>query len=230
MKTRVSLRDSEIRESLRNQLRLLHADEPDTAIIDELSLSSGKARVDVAVVNGSLSGFEIKSDFDTLCRLGNQTLVYQLCFDTLTLVTGSSHLNACKECLPSWWGIWEATRKQGGDVVLRERRKAKRNRRISAVEVAKLLWRSELVSLFSDLGLPVKTNQTRRTLQLAICSHLSDQDLIAQVRRCLKLRGDWRSGPTPFRGGDSCQSASKSERSQMNRRWLLSELSRYRPS
>src|SRR5579863_8088151 len=110
----VRLHDSEIRIALRDRLRSLHANEPDTAIIDELSLCEGDARVDVAVVNGSLSGYEIKSDRDTLTRLPNQLAAYELCFDTMTIVVGKRHLAKCRATLPEWWGIWEAVPTEKG--------------------------------------------------------------------------------------------------------------------
>jgi hypothetical protein len=102
------LRDQEIRAALRAKLKAIHADESDTAIIDELSLCQGNARVDVAVVNGSFSGYEIKSDRDTLARLPNQLAAYEQCFDTMTMVVGKKHVAKCRATLPEWWGIWEA--------------------------------------------------------------------------------------------------------------------------
>src|SRR5580698_6348671 len=101
-------RDQDIRIALRYKLAAIHANESDTAIIDELSLCQGNARVDMAVVNGSFSGYEIKSDRDTLTRLPNQLAAYELCFDTMTIVVGKRHLAKCRATLPDWWGIWEA--------------------------------------------------------------------------------------------------------------------------
>src|SRR4051812_2250535 len=79
------LRDKEIREAVRTKLLEIHKEERGTAIIDELSLCQGDARVDLAVVNGSLSGYEIKSDRDTLVRLPNQQTKYALCFNAMTI-------------------------------------------------------------------------------------------------------------------------------------------------
>src|ERR1700674_1251921 len=72
------LRDSEIRAALRAKLHSIHSQDPETVVIDELSLCQGDARVDMAVVNGSLSGYEIKSDRDTLTRLPRQLAVYEV--------------------------------------------------------------------------------------------------------------------------------------------------------
>src|SRR5262245_26146770 len=60
------LGDAEIRHALRAYLRARYADKPGTAILDELAICRGQVRVDLAVVNGSVHGYEIKSDRDTL--------------------------------------------------------------------------------------------------------------------------------------------------------------------
>ncbi len=64
----VVLGDSDIRAVLRSRLFLKHPDEADTVVIEELGLCRGQVRVDVAVVNGLLHGYEIKSDRDSLRR------------------------------------------------------------------------------------------------------------------------------------------------------------------
>lgn len=224
------LRDSAIRAALREKLRSIHADEPDTAIIDELSLSQGEARVDLAVVNGSFSGYEIKSDRDTLARLPHQLAVYELCFNEITIVVGSKHVDACAESVPEWWGIWEASCGENAAVVLVERRAPITNDRISPQRVVQLLWREEVFEALKELGVTVRTKATRRELWEMLVDALSPQDLFKTVRDGLRARGDWRSGPTLFRGDGSFQSVAKSERSHMNRRWLLSELSQHLPS
>src|SRR5262249_26817602 len=82
----IVLFDSGIRPGLRSWLRLKHADESDTVLIEELGLCRGRVRVDVAVVNGLLHGYEIKSDRDSLRRLAGQVEVYGKVLDRATLV------------------------------------------------------------------------------------------------------------------------------------------------
>ena len=72
----VVLGDSDIRAVPRSSLFFKHLDEADTVVIEELGLCRGQVRVDVAVVNGLLHGYEIKSDRDSLRRLGVQVEVY----------------------------------------------------------------------------------------------------------------------------------------------------------
>ncbi|QOS97686.1 hypothetical protein JNUCC42_14055 [Brevibacterium sp. JNUCC-42] len=57
------LRDKDVREALLEKLSVIHQNEEDTRIINELAVCGGLSRVDVAVVNGVLHGYEIKSKF-----------------------------------------------------------------------------------------------------------------------------------------------------------------------
>lgn len=78
--------DPQIRAALHKQkLKHLHA-RPDTLIVDELGLVHADVRVDVAVINGHLHGFEIKSAIDTLSRLPRQIKLYEECLEKLTIV------------------------------------------------------------------------------------------------------------------------------------------------
>src|SRR5665647_2133318 len=85
------MRDGDVRTALHEQLRGEHAHELDrTRILDELGLA-GEVRVDVAVLNGSFSGYEIKSAKDTLRRLPKQVQVYSQILDFAVLVVADTH-------------------------------------------------------------------------------------------------------------------------------------------
>jgi hypothetical protein len=57
-------------------------------IIEELGVVHGKSRIDIAVINGLMHGYEIKSDKDTLQRLPEQMNMYNSVFNKVTLVVG----------------------------------------------------------------------------------------------------------------------------------------------
>jgi hypothetical protein len=69
------------------KLWLHHANE-NTLVVDELGILNGKSRADIAVINGYLVGFEIKSDEDSLTRLNDQVEAYNAVFDRSTLIVG----------------------------------------------------------------------------------------------------------------------------------------------
>src|SRR5258708_2969717 len=99
------MREQDIRSALHFDIRRLPCHDEETLVIDQLVLCEGDARIDIAVVNGTLSGYEIKSSADTLQRLPNQVAVYGRLFDQITLVSSESHIEKAQCIIPPWWGI-----------------------------------------------------------------------------------------------------------------------------
>ena len=83
------LLDEHIREALKTALR---GQDNAAAIIEEMPLLRGRGRADLAFVNGRLCGFEIKSEADSLIRLGMQTENYEAVFEFNTIVAAQKHL------------------------------------------------------------------------------------------------------------------------------------------
>lgn len=98
-------RDIDIRQKLHKELSSQYKNRTDTIVVDELNLCQGDARIDIAVVNGKIHGYEIKSESDTLERLPNQISIYNQVMDTVTIVTAEKHLEKVKQLIPAWWGI-----------------------------------------------------------------------------------------------------------------------------
>src|SRR6266851_6542601 len=101
----VRMRDQDVRQALRDKLQDQYAYDPDTRIVEEMGVWSGSVRIDVAVINGELTGYELKSDRDTLERLPVQADLYSRVFDRLTLVVARRHAQKARDCIPKWWGI-----------------------------------------------------------------------------------------------------------------------------
>lgn len=94
------MRDRDVRQALHRKVLKEHHGDADTLVLDELGLRHGTCRVDIAVVNGYLHGYEIKSDSDTLERLPAQIATYGLVLDRATLVVGERHLEKAKPLIP----------------------------------------------------------------------------------------------------------------------------------
>src|SRR5262245_6458552 len=99
------MRDSDVRAATKRMLASLHAGDPFTRIVEEMGVWSGSVRIDVAVINGELHGYELKSERDTLERLPAQAGLYSQVFDRVTLVTADRHLKIAKKTIPRWWGV-----------------------------------------------------------------------------------------------------------------------------
>lgn len=189
------MRELDIRLALFHSVRDEHADDPNTLIIEELGLCEGVARVDLAVVNGKVHGFEIKSAQDTLTRLPSQAEVYNRALDRVTIVIDKRHVQAAKPIIPKWWGIREARAASDGTVTLKEVRAPADNPRLDAFAQAQLLWRSEALEELAkrslDGGLKSKS---RRLIWKRLAEVISPAELGEIVRMRLKSRSAWRVG------------------------------------
>lgn len=195
------VRDRDIRQALLAQLDAEHRGDPDTLILDELGLCEGDARVDVAVVNGSLVGYEIKSERDTLVRLERQREAYDRVFDRVTLIVSPKHAEKVACLVPSWWGITRAVLRDR-ETVLEEYRPAELNRDVDSLAVAQLLWRDETLALLASRGLDRGLrSKPRRALWQALVAALAPDELADEVRRQLRIRRGWRADTRPSRGG-----------------------------
>ncbi len=117
------MKDSDLRTALLRRLTRRHSRDAEALILQELGLRHGAARVDVAVVNGLLHGYELKSDSDSLGRLA-RPLVYGSVLDRVTLVVGRRHVEEAVGMVPAWWGVQVAEMGPRGGVLFSSVRKA----------------------------------------------------------------------------------------------------------
>lgn len=186
--------DSDIRFSLHENIKNEYKNEPDTIIVDELDLCRGIARIDIAVVNGAMHGYEIKSESDTLERLPNQVNVYNQVMDTMTIVAGKNHLEKISELVPIWWGITLACLDSKNNLKFTTIRETKCNPKIDALSVAQLLWRNEALEILSEVGLDKGyRTKSRKELWERLAINLSVEELKYYVRKQLKNRKEWRA-------------------------------------
>ena len=197
------MNDTLMRESFHRQKLRRHRTSPHTLVLNELGLRHGKCRADIAIINGSLIGYEIKSDEDSLERLAEQIKTYSAVFDRAAVITGTRHKDAVLSQLPKWWGVILCHQGRRGAVKFKTWRIARRNAHVDPIAVAQLLWRAEVVGILKDLGEPPSTLRQRRSLlyeRLAAVMGLAQ--LQHRVRECLKRRRNWRHPVPPSPSGD----------------------------
>ena len=146
------MNDYQIRAALKRELIARYSNDPDTFIIDELGLRNGAARIDLAVVNSFLHGYELKSDRDTLERLPYQTRIYNAIFDRITLVVGYRHAYEAIKMVPDWWGIRIAEIGLRGAIHFIAVRRAVNNPSPDGLSIAKLLWRDEAIAFLDEVA------------------------------------------------------------------------------
>ena len=193
--------ETEIRKALLDLLGDTKAE--DSLLIEELTLESGGARVDIALISDKLLGFEIKSDFDTLDRLSNQIHSYNRVFDEITLVAGKTFIDIALKILPSWWGLIEASRDEMVFVNLKQVRLTKLNAQQNSQSIASLLWKEEAINLLKQegqKGAPLRLNKLK--LYELIAQSVSKEDVKEWVTSTLRSRTMWRNSELLKPSGD----------------------------
>ncbi|MDH2452140.1 sce7726 family protein [Priestia megaterium] len=188
----IKLKDSDIRKVLTKRLEKQYAKDFNTKIVHEMGILHGQSRVDLAVINGTLHGFEIKSESDTLTRLNAQMLDYNKVFDRMTIVVQRNYLNKVRDIVPKWWGIILVTRYKG-ELHLREVRKGKSNPSVDPFSLSHLLWRKEALNILKEKGLQRGyLSKPRDEIYKKICSSITLNEIKLIVNQCLKKRESWK--------------------------------------
>ena len=191
----VSTSDASIRAILKEDLKSSYRDDPGTKIFEELGVAHGAARVDIAVVNGIMHGYEVKSDLDTLRRLPKQMSKYNSVFDKITIVVGKSHLYDAIKIVPDWWGIKIAKISNfDSEVSFSNIREAEKNPNQDNVAVAEFLWRREALNILEEIGQAHGVrSKSRKAIYERLAEVLDGETLRAKVRERFCSRINWRS-------------------------------------
>ena len=193
---KMPLSDAEIRPALRSKI-LGDDGDADSVLIEELGLCRGQVRVDMALVNGHLHGFEIKSDRDSLKRLGVQAEIYSKVFDRMTIVAGERHLDGVLECLPPWWGVLQVVQGASG-VRFKSHRKGRRNPSRDSRTLVELLWLDDAITFLEqrDSARGVR-GKPRRVVWDKVCDCYTLDEIAENVRERLKARARHQDLPQP---------------------------------
>jgi len=184
------MRDFDIRLALKNTSLLKFYDQS-SVVVEELCLPCTGSRIDIAVVNGSLHGFEIKSASDNLLRLPSQIEGYTKVFDYLTIITEEKHTSKIEALAPAWIGV-SYIKKTGDELTHEIVRPALKNTNTEGFYIAKLLRKEELQSLMAEFNLPYKKSFRAWTLCEILAENIPPTELSEAVRIKLKAREDWK--------------------------------------
>ncbi|ACC99001.1 putative phage-related protein [Elusimicrobium minutum Pei191] len=191
-------RDVDIRQALYNNDLKKYSNDDDTLILDEMGVMQGLHRVDIAVINGKMHGYEIKSDVDTLARLPLQAEAYSKILDRVTLVVAKRHLQKAIALVPTWWEIKVAYPNKKHVLSIKKYRPGLVNYNIDASSLVQLLWKDEVVSLLEQLGFaPKDLRYPKATLYKMLTENISLAKLKSLTRTILKNRTNWRGQMQP---------------------------------
>ena len=189
--------DIDIRAALHAKKLQHYRASPDAIVVDELGLAHAKVRVDIAVINGCVHGYEIKSSLDTLDRLPAQLDVYKQSLGKLTIVCAPKHTDRVQKLAPDWCGILEAEKGTRGAVAFASVRRGRYNPEINAEHLAHLLWRPEAMALLAQHGAsPRLLRQSRKLLYRHLAELMTINQLTEAIRNFMQARRVWRDLPT----------------------------------
>lgn len=169
----MKMRDRDLRELVLNELYQKYQGDEDTRIVNEMGIENGASRVDVAVINGILHGYELKSESDNLKRLPRQVEYYNRLFERMTIVVDTKYINDVKNIVPSWWGIVTIKKNKNG---LRQIRKGRKVSYQNEETLLNLLWKEDLNTLVDVLGYPknFKLKRKHELYQIFIADNRKD--------------------------------------------------------
>lgn len=189
------MRDQEIRQAFHKSILKSAHDDLDTFVVDELGLKNGEIRADIAVLNGKLVGYEIKTERDTLSRLPSQIDAYSEVFHKAFIVVSNNHLQKAMNCIPDWWGIYTINLEPEGTYSFSCYRDSQFNKNQNAFTLAQLLWKSEALEVANVLlRHNVKVKTTKHEIYELISATCSKRKLSKIIIRYLKQRDNWRTG------------------------------------
>ncbi len=187
--------DQEIRDALHRKILKRYHCNPKAMVINELGLAHGRQRIDIAVLNGFIHGYEIKSSKDTLTRLPQQFAEYKKSLEKITIVSAPNHIDVLMDNAPSWCGLILAKKGSKGAVNFTTLRSPKLNPEVEFNSMAHLLWRKEAVDLLSELGASKdKLKGSKRTLYENLSELISHRELSGYIKKFLMRRDNWRVG------------------------------------
>lgn len=167
-------------------------------MIDELGLAHAQSRIDLAVFNGHLHGYEIKSANDTLDRLPRQLAIYTDALQKLTLVIATRHLHAAEAIVPDWCGLTEIVEGPRGGMTFASRRRAHVNPDLNPFMLAHLLWHSEAQNLLLARGASkADVNAPRKRLYRMLADEIPVSELAPAIKAAMACRTRWRGHPQP---------------------------------
>lgn len=181
------LKDTDIRNVLLDRIAKQNINH-DYKIIEELAVCDGDARVDIAVANGKLYGYEIKSDADKLYRLTSQQSYYDSTFDRVIIAVGEKYEKIIKNYIPEYWGIYVVISDNTNKINLHVQRQPKANPNVRIESLLCLLLKNELYAMLKENNIKGISGKNIRVLRSIAINSMPKTILKNYTREILKKR------------------------------------------
>lgn len=156
---------------------------------DPNSTIDNSFRADLALANGRLVGFEIKSEKDSLKRWASQMVAYNNVFDEVWLCVHGKHLE----------GVLSTTNKHIGILLIDDYkslavvRPATTNNNNNIYDLSGLLWREELNFLAKIHNIKISSRTTKNEMREILANHLSIDTVRDYVLKQIKIRKSYHA-------------------------------------
>ncbi|WGQ09933.1 sce7726 family protein [Pedobacter gandavensis] len=191
------MRDQHIRAAFHRTILAGAHKDTSTQVIDELGLKNGEIRADIAVINGKIFGYEIKTDKDNLLRLSSQVSAYSDVFHQAYVITGEKHLQKVLDKLPEWWGVYGINISEENVISFNLVRPGQKNVHQNPFTLAQLLWKEEVIKLLQkQYNCVAKISYTKQKLYEILVKQCNVDELSENVLSIIKKREGWRTSPS----------------------------------
>ena len=147
--------------------------------------------MDALLVSDRISGFEIKSDVDSLSRLPRQVEAYGAVVERAFLVVGDRHLEVGASSVPGWWGVWRAYWYRGR-VVIRQVRRGCLNPDVNPLAVTTFMTRGDLIAALRARGYTRLSVYGVDELRQMLATDASPRETLGLARAAMLRNSSWR--------------------------------------
>lgn len=181
---------------------------PSVVKLDEFAIC-GEVRADIAVVNGHMTGYELKSASDNLKRLPKQIRYYSKVLDYCNLVVAENHFDKAIQILPPSWGVYVIEKTKKGSLRITKYKDAHIDRSLfDARSAVELLWREEALAILAKHGYDQGVrSQTRAFIWDRMVECFTPSQVRKIVRCQLKSRRHWRVASPHTRDDENCSTS-----------------------
>jgi len=146
---------------------------------------AGACKADLAILNGTATVYEIKSERDSLARLDNQINNYQKVFAKIYVIAGEAHITDVIESTPSDVGVMCLTRR---NQITKIREASDRAESVCPVTIFESLRADEARAILTDLGMviPELPNTILHSAMRDCFSQLTPKDVHCAMVKTLK--------------------------------------------
>lgn len=186
------MRDADVRLAMAASVARTMATRPHVLVPEVEIRWTVPARADALLVADRISGFEIKSDVDSLSRLPRQIEAYGHVVERAYLVVGERHREKATGMVPDWWHVWAASWKDGNPHV-RQVRRGRLNPDVDPLAVTSFISRDHLVRVLTETGERRLSSLGVDDLRLMLAGRLGRHRTLQVAREHLLTRPDWRA-------------------------------------